>query len=54
MKSWRKAGLILDKEITEIEIMLKDLEDRAVKIAHGKTIASGGSEQGSDLSGFGV
>jgi len=54
MKSWRKAGLILDQEITEIEIMLKDLEDRAVKVAHGKGLGSGGSEQGSDLSGLGV
>ena len=46
--------MILDKEITEIEIMLKDLEDRAVDIAHGKTIASSSSEQDSDLSGLGV
>jgi len=54
MKLWQKVGLIVDQEITEIEIMLKDLEDRAVMVTHGKGLCSGGSEQGSDISGLGV
>jgi len=54
MKSWRKAGLILEKEITDVETMLKGLEDRAGKVAHGKIIASLCSEQGSDLSAPGT
>jgi len=46
--------LILEKKITDVKIILKDLEDRAGKVAYGKTIGFVCSELGSYLSGPGA
>lgn len=51
MKSWRKAGLISDKILAEIEGMLGDLEERAMKCTQGTGTSSVSSQLGSDISG---
>lgn len=52
MKSWRKAGLISEKPLAEVEQMLGDLEERATKSGPGTVASSGGSALGSDISGI--
>jgi len=50
MKSWRKAGLISDKPLAEAGEMLRDLEERAVKLGQGTCADSGRSGLGLDMS----
>ena len=50
MKSWRKAGLIAEEPLVEVEIMLQDLEERAQRLGQGSVMGSGSSEPGSDIS----
>ena len=51
MKSWRKAGLISEKSLLEVEGMLRDLEARAQGLEQGSGVGSGYSEPGLDISG---
>jgi len=51
IKSWRKAGLISEKPLVEVETMLRDLEERAKRLGQGSGMGSGCSEPGSDITG---
>ncbi|KAG0637196.1 hypothetical protein HOY80DRAFT_1002866 [Tuber brumale] len=48
MKSWCRAGLVAEKNVVEVEIMLKDLEDQAMRLAQGRSLGSSCSEVGSN------
>ena len=51
MKSWQKAGLILEKPLLEVEGMPRDLEERAQELEQGSGMGSRYSEPGLDISG---
>jgi len=50
MKSWRKAGLIPEETLAEVETMIEDLEQRSSMISQAKrdglTVISGESDTG--------